>query len=529
MIRWVLVFVLLLGGVGCRGEARILPDDVFAFALGSDPETFDPGVMTGSVEGRIAMQIYEGLYLPARRDGEAPRPGVALRHEVSSDGKTWTFYLRENARWSNGDPVTAHDFEFAWKRLLQGDVAAYYVSFLRYLRNGRAVELGEMPVEEAGVRALSDHVLRVELQQPIPYFLEVVAFFTLLPVHRGSIEQHGQEGAFRADRLVTNGPFRIVEYRRRNVIRMEPNPYHWEAGRMPFREVRALIIEDQSAKVTAFNDGRVDWIDELPDNQVATLRIRPEFRSANLLGTYYFRFNVTRPPFDDPRVRHAFSLAVNREELCRCTLDDLYTPAQSFVPPMPVHRSPSDLVGYDPDRARALLAEAGFPGGQGIRRLTLLYNTSENHRVIAQALQDMWSTELGVQVELLNQEWKVYLDSTRDLDFDLARAGWIGDYQDANTFLEMWKTGDANNNTGWGDEAYDSLILRSLGELDVEARQAMLTEAERMLLEAAPIIPLFHYTQKHLVRSNVRGWELNTMSNYLIRDWHKDSTAEEAP
>ena len=515
------LLVVTLASAGCRGRSASLPLDLFATAIGADPETFDPGVMSGSVEGRIAWQLFEGLYSAPREDGGPLIPGVAERHEVSEDGLTYRFFLRSDARWSNGDPVTAHDFVFSWRRVLSDDIASYYVSFLRYLKNGRAYEEGQAGADAVGVRALSDHILEVELEHPVPYFVEVTTFFTFLPVHRGSIERHGHVDAFRAENLVTNGPFRMSRYARRNVIELVRNEHYWAAEEVHFSRVRFLIIEDDAAKVSAFEDGRVDWIDELPANQVPLLRMRPDFHSVNLLGTYYYRFNVTRPPLDDVRVRRALSLAINREELCRCTLDDLYVPATSFVPPMPGFTSPEGLVRYDPEEARRLLAEAGYPGGQGLPRLTLLYNTSENHRIIAQAIQDIWSTELGVRIDLLNQEWKVYLDSTRELDFDIGRAGWIGDYLDPNTFLELWKTGDANNNTGWGDARFDALIEGSFSILDPAARKEALAEAEAILLQAHPVMPLYYYSQKHLVRANVRGWTANTLGVYLIRFWSK--------
>ncbi|TVR02080.1 MAG: peptide ABC transporter substrate-binding protein [Deltaproteobacteria bacterium] len=520
------VGVLAAGLGGCRGRSEGLPLDVFGMSVGADPESFDPGVVTGSVEGMILWQLFEGLYSPSLGDGP-PVPGAAERHEVSEDQLSWTFHLRRDGRWSNGDPVTAHDFEYAWKRILRGDVAAYYVSFLRYLRNGRAFETGEATEDEVGVRALDDWTLQVELQKPIPFFLEVVSFFTLFPVHRASIEEHGQENAFRAENLVTNGAWAMDRYLRRNRIEAVPNPYWWGHDNLRLNRLIIRIIEDHAARVQAYRDGRVDWVYDLPANELATLRMDPAFRTADWLGTYYYRFNTTRPPFDDVRVRRAFSLAVNREELCRCTLDDLYTPATSFVPPMPGYER-LDVIRYDGDEARRLLAEAGYPNGEGIPRLRLLYNTDENHRLIAQAIQDMWQMELGVQIQLVNQEWKVYLDSTREMDFDVGRAGWIGDYSDPNTFLEMWKTGDANNNTGWGSPTFDRMIEEGFNISDPEERLRHLLEAERYLLEARPIMPIYYYGQFHLVRPNVRGWEMSTTNTHIVHRVYKVDE-EESP
>ena len=510
----------LLTLFGCRTTGEELPPNIFAMSLGSDPETFDPAVMSGSVEGRVAYQIYEGLYTPAPGNGP-PQPGVAERHEVSDDGTVYTFYLREDATWSNGDPVTAADFRYSYLRILRGDVAADYISFMRYLKNGRAFENGEVDEDAVGVRVVDDRTLVLELEEPVPYFLDVITFYTYFPVHRGSIEEHGQEDAFRDDTIVTNGPFRMTEYLRRNRVTLERNPHYWDAENVHLDEVRLVIIEDLAANVTAYLDGRIDWTDNLPNNQLSALKAREDFISDDWLGTYYYRFNVTEPPLDDVRVRRALMLALNREELCNCSLDGLYNPSTGFVPPIPGYEGVNS-VRYDPEDARELLAEAGYPGGEGFPSLEILYNTSENHRTIAQAVQDMWSVELGIEVTLLNQEWKVYLETVEALDYQVGRAGWIGDYVDANTFLELWRSDDENNNTGWVNEEYDALIASSISETDPARRQELLLQAESLLLSEAVVMPIYYYAQFHLLRPSVRGWEMNVKNVHLARYVYKE-------
>ncbi|MCA9563632.1 MAG: peptide ABC transporter substrate-binding protein [Myxococcales bacterium] len=512
--RRLIALSLVLLTASCRGEQELLPPDTFGMGIGSDPQTFDPGVMSGSVEGRIAYQLFEGLYSPAPGEQE-PVPGVAESHEVSEDGLTWTFHLRSDARWHNGDPVTAEDFRYAWLRILRGDIAADYIGFMRYLKNGRAFEEGRVGEDQVGVHVIDRHTLQVELENPIPYFLQIVSFYTYFPVHRGSIEEHGQEGAFRAENVIGNGPYQMVEYRLRNQIVLEKAPTYWNAANVQIERIQMEVIEDLAAHVTAYMDGRIDWTYDLPDNQLGSLRASDAFRSDNWLGTYYYRFNTTRGPTTDIRVRRALSLAVNREELCRCTLDELYEPARSFVPPMPNYPE-LDMVHYDPVRARELLAEAGYPNGEGFPRLELLYNTSENHRVIAEAVQDMWQRELNIEVTLSNQEWQVYLESTDNLDYEVARAGWIGDYRDPNTFLELWTGDDQNNDTGWDNPEYNRLIQASRQEPNPERRLGYLLEAERLLLDEVPIMPIYFYAQFHLVRPNVCGWEMNLSNTHLV-------------
>ena len=513
------------------------PSRTFFAALGSDPETFDPGIMSGSIEGKVGYQLYEGLISPPPGDGP-PRPGVAERWETSPDGITWTFHLRNDARWSNGDRVVAADFREAWLRMLRGDVAADYVSFVRYIDNAHAFEVANRALKarretrvlrnllerQVGVSAPNDETLVVRLEQPTPFFADVAMFYVMFPVHRGNIELHGQEDAFRSENLVTNGPFRMHRYLRRNRVELVVNEHYWDRDNLGLDAVVFPIIEDNSARVTAFLDERVDWMHDPPNNQLVILSAMDEFQSAPQLGTYYYRFNTTIEPLSDRRVRQALSLALNRAELCRCTLDDLYDTPAGFVPPLPGYTG-VDKVRYDPAEARRLLAAAGFPNGEGFPELEILYNTSENHKTIAQFVQDQWQNELGINVVLINQEWKVYLDAMDALDYEVARAGWIGDYVDPNTFLELWRTGDGNNRTGFANPEYDRLIGASLAETDTERRLELLTEAEALLMTEMPVMPIYFYSQFHLVRNNIEGWEMNVRNVHLAR-W---MTKTEAP
>jgi oligopeptide transport system substrate-binding protein len=507
---------------GCREESARLPGDTFGFALGSDPETFDPGAMSGSVEGDVAYQLFEGLLTPAP-DDSAPRPGVAERFEVSPDGLRWTFYLRADARWSNGDHVTADDFVYSWLRVLRGDVAGDYVGLFRLIRGGEAFEQKRIGADEVGLRAPDPQTLVVELEHPVGYFGELVSFYPMFPVHRGSIERWGQQQAFTPEHIVSNGPFRMVSYVRRLEIRAERNEHYWGRREVYFAKLSMPVIEDESARVNAFDDGRVDWVNQLPSNQILSLRTRPEFRRTDLLGTYFMRMNVRRPPLDDVRVRRALTLAVNRELLCRCTLSELYRPAAGFVPPLPGYPE-RRLVEYDPDEARRLLAAAGYPGGKGFGPVSLLYNTSENHKIVAEALQDVWGTELGIEVTLVNQEWKVYLDSLDRGDYQIARGGWIGDYVDPNTFLDIWRGGDENNKTGFSDPAYDALIAEAARAVDPRARVDAFQRAESILLDAAPVLPIYSYAEFHLVHDDVEGWSSNLRDVHLVRYLSKRTT-----
>jgi oligopeptide transport system substrate-binding protein len=309
-------------------------------------------------------------------------------------------------------------------------------------------------------------------------------------------------------------------YLRRLRIDAALNPHYWGRADVSMKRLSMLIIEDEAARVNAFDDGRLDWVNQLPSNQILSLRTRDTFRRTEMLGTYFLRFNVTKPPFNDPRVRHALSFAVDRELLCRCTLSDLYKPATGMVPSLPGYPA-SDAGRYDPDEARRLLAAAGFPGGKGFPTVTYLYNTSENHKIVAEGLQDIWKTELGIEVQLVNQEWKVYLDALKRLDFDIARGGWIGDYVDPNTFLNLWRTADENNHTGWSNTEFDGLIDKAAQTPDPTARLAVLRDAEAILLRELPVMPIYNYAEFHLLQGDVEGWKPNLRDVHLARHIRK--------
>lgn len=521
--RLVCALMLLLACTGCKAADR--GDDrapSFRFALASDPETFDPARVTGVIEGRIVQQLYEGLVVVAPA-GDGVAPGVAERWELMDDGVTYRFTLREDARWSNGDAVTAHDFVFAWQRILNGDVVSEYAPFLYYIRGAEAVHEGGSPdasgsdVHRAnpGFRALNRRVLEVVLHEPTPYFLQMLTYPVFFPVHRESIERAGQRDAFRPGTVVSNGAYTLAEYRLQSRISLHRNERYWDAANVAFERVVAQIIVDRASATVAYQQGQVDWVADLPDQQIPFLAAEPGFRSHPGLGTYFFRLNTTRPPLNDLRVRRALALALDRASLCRCTINGAQ-PAASMVPPMEGYPQ-QDLLVYDPDEARRLLAEAGYPGGAGFPTMTLLYNTSENHRTIAQALQDRWKVELNIDVELENREWRVYLGAMDDLDYDIARAGWIGDYVDPNTFLELFTADNPNNDTGYASPAYDAAVEAAKRTRDETRRRELLREAERRLLTDVPVIPLYFYRQQQLVSPRICGFESNLRDIHLVR------------
>jgi len=489
------------------------------FVNGAEPETLDPHPMTGVPEHRLALALYEGLAIqdPATLQ---PRPGVATRWEMSEDGKTYTFRLRPDAKWSNGDPVTAEDFRWSFFRALLPDTLADYAyqffcieganAFYTDKEQPRTYERFQKVVR---VEVLEPLVLRITLNSPTAYFLDLCAFETYMPVHRATVEKWGQEWT-RPEHWVGNGPFVLAEWKPRQRITMTPNPHYWDARYVKLKKIVALPHDDTEQAHNMFLKGECDWTTTIPVPRIDEAVRNPEFFVMPYLGSYFYRINVTKPHLRDKRVRQALSLAINRETIVRDITKAGEVPATWFCPAVAGYEPPAGWA-HDPDRARKLLAEAGFEGGKGFPTLTLLYNTLDAHKSIAEAIAQMWRETLGITVSLRNTEWKVYLRQVELLDYDIARAAWIGDYSDPNTFLDMWVTNGGNNNTGWSNADYDRLIAAAARELDPAKRFGIFREAERLVVEDEfPILPIYIYVNKGMKRETLRGWYEN------VRDLH---------
>jgi oligopeptide transport system substrate-binding protein len=492
-------------------------EQVFRINNMVEPESLDPGVVTGVPEHRILSNLFEGLTTTDPRD-LSPKPGMAASWTVSQDGLTYTFKLRE-ARWTDGKPVTAHDFVYAWERVLNPKMGAKYAQQLFYLKNGEDYNKGRMTdFGQVGAKALDERTLQVTLRCPTAYFLDLTSFYTLFPVPRWAIEAHGKDWV-KPGKIVSNGAFRLVSWVPQKELVLEKNPQHWDATDVKLHKVVFIPTDDINTAYKQFQAGESDWIPTVPPAQLDTARNRAEFYVSAYLGTYYFRFNVTKPPLNDLRVRKALSMAVDRESLTKFVTKAGEIPTSTFVP--------AGMRGYvgvkglplDVAAAKKLLAEAGYPEGKGFPKVELLYNTNELHRVITQAVQQMWKEHLGIQVDLTNVEWKVYLARQSGLDYQLSRAGWIGDYVDPNTFLDMWITGGGNNQTGWTNKRYDDLIAQAACKIvNASDRMKTLQEAERILVaEEVPIMPLFTYVNKGMLSRRVKGWHPNILDQHPLK------------
>jgi len=521
----VAIMCMTLFACGGAGRDRVADaaarDGILLIGNGSEPMALDPHLVTGVPENRIIASLIEGLIAYHPTDDDEPEPGVAESWEHNADHSLWRFRLRENARWTNGDPVTANDFVYSWRRMLSPELGSQYAEMLYVIRNAEAFHQGQIrDFNQVGVRALDERTLEVALKGSTPYFLSMLKHYSFYPVNPRAVEQFGgmtarQNNWSTVENYVGNGPFRLTQWTTNQIIKVEKNPDYWDAGRVRLNEIHFFPIENVRSEETAFLAGRLHITSTVSPDRIPTFRREnaEALRIDPYLGTYFFRLNVTRPPFNDPRVREALNLAVDRQTLVDRVAQGGQAPAAGFVPPGLDDYPAADRVQFNPDRARQLLAEAGFPGGRGFPRKEILINTSEAHRKIAEAIQAMWRQHLGIDVGIYNQEWKVYLDSQSNLDYDISRAGWIGDYPYPMTFLEIFTTGNGNNDTGWSNARYDALIRQAQSSGNEPDRLRLMREAEGILLSELPIVPIYWYTRTYLKDPRVQGWNPTLLDN----------------
>ncbi|MDP4609594.1 MAG: peptide ABC transporter substrate-binding protein [Opitutales bacterium] len=488
--------------------------------IGAEPATLDPHLSTGLTEYSIMMAFLEGL---TTLDAETMRvlPGVAKSWDISEDGLLYTFHFDPNACWSNGDRVTPEDFLFSFERILTPLLGAPYAYMLYPMRDAEAFHTGKLTdFSKVGATAIDDHTLQIELEQATPYFLSLLAHNTWFPVHPPTILKHGSMTEriskwTKAGNYVGNGPYLLKKWRLNTEVYAVKNPHFRDIESVNLNGIHFLPIEIDTEE-RAFRSGHLHITATVPIHRIDWYREhRPEtINFATSLGVYYYMLNTSRGPLADPRVRKALAYTINREELTKHVLKAGQQPAYHFTPPNAGGYNAEARFPYDPDLARQLLAEAGFPDGKGFPAFELLYNTSESHRTIAVAIQQMWKKELGINIELHNQEWKAYLSTREAGEFDILRASWFGDYDDPNTFLSLGETNNGNNHTEWSSPEYDALIKQAAVTLDPEARKAIFQKAEAILLDEMPVIPIYFYVTSRLIDDAVQGWYPSILDNH---------------
>jgi len=525
---------LLLGA--CRQESRVdraTAEGILLLANGAEPKALDPHVVASVGDANILRATFEGLVTHHESDDGIDEPGVAERWEANEDFTEWRFFLRRDAKWSNGEPVTAHDFVYAFHRILHPEMAAPYASMLYLLKNGRAFNQGEIDdFSRVGVVAVGDHELLCVLENPVPFFPDVVKHTTWLPVHRGNIETYGtMTEPFtpwqKPGNQVSNGPFVLTDWRINAHVKVRRNPHYWDADTVRLNGIDFYAIDSTYTEEKAFRNGLIHYTYTLPQNLIQGYLEGgdPRLRVEPYGGTYFFRFNIEKPPFDNPDFRRALAYAVNQETIVEFVTRGGQIPAYSFTPPSESGYVPPRRFAHDPEKAMEHLRLAGYDSGAEVPEITILINTSEQHKAIAVAIQDMWRKTLGLErVRLENQEWRVFQQTVNNLNYEISRAGWIGDFIDPTTFLGMWVTGDSNNRTGWSNAEYDRLLDASSRASDMGERYAMLSAAEEILLDELPVIPLYWYTRVYLLHPDVKNWNPMLLDNRpykridLVRD-----------
>lgn len=497
---------------GTRGQ-------ILHLGNGTEPQGLDPHLITGVQEHRIVSALLEGLVSknPATL---APEPGVAEQWFVSDDNRTYTFKLRNNARWSNGDAVTAQDFIYSWKRVLMPRLGSQYAYMLFYIKNAEQFYNGDITdFKKVGITAIDDYTLQVELKQPTPFFLQLLDQPIYYPVHRKTIEKYGamdERGTrwTRAGNFVGNGPFTLKEWVLNRIIIVKKNPDYWDAESVRLNAIHFYPIDSITTEERMFRAGQLHVTNDVPTQKIEIYKKEhPEYLHISpYLGTYFYNLNTTIPPLDDARVRKALAMSINREQIVKNITKGGQIPAYTLTPPDTNGYTAPAAFEYDIDGARKLLAEAGYPGGKNFPELTLLYNTSEGHRQIATAIQQMWKTALNIDISLENQDWKVYLDNQRTMNYQISRASWIGDYLDPNTFLELYVSNGGNNRTGWSNPRYDKLIAQAANTQNQQQRYAVFMEAEKILMNEMPIIPIYTYSNVYLISPDVKGWYSNILN-----------------
>jgi oligopeptide transport system substrate-binding protein len=492
---------------------------------GAEPESLDPAIITGQPEFRIVIGLFEGL---TRLDPKTARPipGLAENWEISPDGLAYTFHLRTNLVWSTGEPITADDVVYSWIRSLNPATASDYAGQLFYLKNAEDFNAGKiLDATQVGVRALDRFTVRAELNHPTAFFLDLCAFPTLYVVPRQTIEKYGDRWLM-VRPLPSSGPYELVAWRLNDKVRLRKNPRYWDAVNTQSEIIDLLPISSPATALNLYQSGQADIVwdkNVIPVELLDILLRRPDFHSFNFLGTYFIRCNVTRKPFDDPRVRRALALAMDKNRIVKKITKAGEQTTGHLVPDGTANYLPPVGLGYNPELAKQLLAEAGYPGGKGFPRFDYVFDTVKIDENIAVELQQMWRDTLGIEMELRPLEWKVYLGAMDRLDYDLARSSWIGDYNDPQTFLGMFISGDGNNRTGWKNPGYDALIKAANDEPDLAKRAQIFRQAETLLVEdELPVIPLYFYVGVNYFDTNrIEGVYQNILDDHPLQSIRK--------
>lgn len=498
----VFLFTMLL--TGCGSSAN----DTLNVCVGPDPDTIDPALNSAVDGGTLILHAFEGL-MTLDKDG-TPVPGQAESYDLSEDERVYTFHLRDGLKWSDGTDLKASDFVYAWNRAINPETAADYEYIFDIIEGYAGQKLN--------VVAQDDKTLVVTLNAPTPYFLELTAFPAFMPVRQDIIEKNGDSWAVSADTYIGNGPYKITEWVPGSHIIFEKNNNYWGYKNLGAEKLKFVLMEDDNAMLSAYKNGEILFADSMPNDEIDAWRDKEDFHLQGQLGTYYVSFNVKKAPLDNPKVRQALILAVDRDYICKNIGKSGQEPAGAFVSTGLSDSDPSkefrEVGGeyYDPtdyegnlEKAKALLTEAGYPNGEGFPNIEYLYNEGTGHQAIGEALQDMWK-KIGINVSLVSQEWATFLNTRKNGDYYIARNGWLSDYNDPISMLDMWVTGGGNNDAQWSNAQYDEIIKKIKSSSDREERFRLMHEAEDIIFDESMLCPIYYYVDLYLQSSKLDGF-----------------------
>lgn len=533
--------ITLLSGCGNsqgdsgEGNETGAVEQVVTHNIGANPQTLDPSHNAEAEGTQILRSISEGLTRTDEK--EKAIPGVAESWEVSEDGLTYTFKLRDSL-WTDGEPVVAGDFEYAWKRIVDPATASPNAYQLYYIKNAQQINSGDMAVDELAVKAIDDKTLEVVLESPTPYFAELIALTCYNPVRKDIIEADPEGWTINPETYISNGPFKMTKWAAGDVLTVEKNDQYYDADTVKLAKIDYVMLGETATSFAAFETGEIDYTEKIPSEQLALLQSEgnPDFKITPNIGTYFLVYNTEKEVFKDERVRKALSLAIDRQAIVDNVAKGGQVPAvNGFCPPglaLSTGKDFAETFGTtfygaqaDIEEAKKLLAEAGYPNGEGFPEIEYLHNTDDVHKAIAEAIQEMWKQNLGINVILRNEELGVFYTTRSAGDFEVARGGWTGDYADPMTFLDMWLTGTGLNSARWSNAEYDKLIETSRVSSG-EDRDKILLDAHKILMDESPIMPVYYYTKPILMKSTIKGSYKSSLGPVVYRNAYVEAAEQ---
>lgn len=496
-------------------------EGILILSNSAEPEGLDPQAVSGVPENNIMRALFEGLCIEdPKKDGNS-LPGAATRWENNADYTVWTFHLQPDGKWSDGTPITTEDFLFSYQRILHPDFAAKSSAMLYFIQGAEDYNKGKTTdFSSVGVQAIDSHTLQITTRASLPFLPELTKHYSWFPIPKHIVLQHGtmtekHTGWTEPGNHVSNGPFKLSEWKFNYYISTVKNAHYWDSKQVALNGIRFLPISNTYTEARMFFDQQIHVTYGLAPEMIEYSRERypDSLRQEPYLGTAYLRCNVTRPGLTDPRVRQALSLAIDRQAIIENIAKGRQLPAHGFTPSFGGY-NPPDKIFFDPQKAKQLLADAGYPNGEGFPKTTLLTTDRELSKRLSEAYQDMWKKHLGIQVSIKQQEWKTYLDSRSQLNFDFCVSSWVGDYPDPTSFLELWVKNNGNNCTGWSHPTFEKLLTQAETCATPAQRFSTLAEAEALLLEEMPIIPVYWLTTNYLLHPSVQGWHPLILNNH---------------